>query len=1034
MNMMMGSSSNGASAPTSNTGPGAVNSFPMAEVDTSMLKDELSKYSYAASGSNGGREKDYTQPFTAAFQRELARVVKAVNQYQVELEYSSKSLLTSVETSTEQIKKNGRGRSGGSDGHAKLHEMSQKVDDFVQSCITLQDTSTKSRYAMLEVAQKADGQINHQSTTPTSTFTDLVKSSFPARLNSVLVVVASDIYAQIRTAEKTLTSDGNEEDGVWKAPSSFQRTTTKYWVKEEQLTNLMLTCAGEAPLLVYGKKGTLTPKMNRLMPMSEGDKLWSSMVTPITSVYFDSPDMSMYKKRLARIEGAQLLRVRWYGTTMPKGDGIIFLELKTHHEKWVANKSVKERAAVQERDMVKFLTPIPWTLEQAREIIIRASPTISSDELTKSTNLLARMHKLVVKHTLRSCVRSVYMRAAFQSAKSNDLRLTLDRNVTLVDETSRNDPTGKSWCLSDDDAKNKAKAVVVPFEVFEVKLVGENPMPQGLAALIASGVIEEAPKFSKFLSGAAAFNQHVMKKLPYWAGNPAFAQMFGMPASTNENAQDYTSGMDPCDCYQLFGDAMSFNQSSGPVKRSPLQRLLKPESDRSVDGITKTKNLDIAPKTPVRVEPKSYFANERTFIQWISASLLLLTVATIMMSNAQFKRTSAMIAFSAFFLVGYATFVYFRRIKLLSNGKGYGYIDKLGPSILALGVGFGIFAVFFDIVSETDMLGEKQSQNKQSERSNWFSSGYDKDDDDDRRLGTSHLRRLVSAPDLPNALFEVPGACFRQSLSGINPLTFEPNDATVDMAKNSLLIASTAEILAHPLNGGELSHLAYLDNTELGGITIFGDRIFALSGGPVHSELLEFSWVESGSSLEQKGSWTIFESVSEINGLDIIRDGEEAKFYIGTNGSVHSYRIPGPGDDALSRVDNLNMKMINQGLVPNDTIASFHTFEGITYFMHSASNVLRAWDLSTGEFLAEIPLPRVDGVLSGEWKGFTLERRNANEEEDSSLRGMTKSSNVYLHLAGDAPPQIWTFAMEETGERGQIAFPTCASITASSQK
>eukprot|EP00529_Nitzschia_sp_RCC80_P005476 CAMPEP_0113460976 /NCGR_PEP_ID=MMETSP0014_2-20120614/11285_1 /TAXON_ID=2857 /ORGANISM="Nitzschia sp." /LENGTH=1033 /DNA_ID=CAMNT_0000352687 /DNA_START=541 /DNA_END=3642 /DNA_ORIENTATION=- /assembly_acc=CAM_ASM_000159 len=1032
MNMMMGSSSsssNSASAPTSSTGPGAVNSFPMAEVNTAMLKDELSKYSYAASGNNGGREKDYTQPFTAAFERELARVVRAVNQYQVELEYSSKSLLTSVETSTEHIKK-GRGSSG-SDGHTKLQEMSQKVDDFVRSCIALQDTSTKSRYAMLEIAQTADRQIQ---STPTK-FANLVKSSFPATLNSVLVVVASDIYAQIRTAEKKLTSDGNEEDGVWKAPSSFQRTTTKYWVKEEQLTNLMLTCAGEAPLLVYGKKGTLTPKMNRLMPMSEGDKLWSSMVTPITSVYFDSPDMSMYKKRLARIEGAQLLRARWYGTTMPKGDGIIFLELKTHHEKWVANKSVKERAAVQERDMVKFLTPIPWTLEQAREIIIRASPTISPEELTKSTNLLARMHKLVVKHTLRSCVRSVYMRAAFQSAKSNDLRLTLDRNVTLVDETARNDPTGKSWCLSDDDAKNKAKAVVVPFEVFEVKLVGDNPMPQGLAALIASGVIEEAPKFSKFLSGAAAFNQHVMKKLPYWASNPAFAQMFGMPASTNENAQDYSYGMDPCDCYQLFGDALSFNQSSGPVKRSPLQRLLKPESDRSVDGITKTKNLDIAPKTPVRVEPKSYFANERTFIQWISASLLLLTVATIMMSNAQFKRTSAMIAFSAFFLVGYATFVYFRRIKLLSNGKGYGYIDKIGPSILALGVGFGIFAVFFDIVSETDILGEKESQNKQAEKSNWFSYGYDKNDkdDDDRRLGPSHLRRLISAPELPNAVFEVPGTCFRQSVSGTNPLTFEPNDATVDMTKNSLLIASTSEILAHPLNGGDSSHLAYLDNTELGGLTIFGDRIFALSGGPVHSELLELSWIESGSSLEPKGSWTIFESVSEINGLDIIRNGEEAKLYIGMNGSVHSYRIPDPEADSLSRVDNVNMKMINQGLLPNDTIASFHTFEGITYFMHSASNVLRAWDLSTGELLAEIPLPRVDGVLAGEWKGFTFERRNANEEEDSSLRGMTKPSNVYLHLAADAPPQIWTFHMEEKGNRGQIAFPACASIAAFSQ-
>ena len=440
--MMMGSGTN----TTYSTGPGAVNSFPMAEVETAMLKDELSKYTYAyaaASSSNnasngggggiGGREKDYyTQPFTAVFERELARVVKAVNQYQVELEYSSKSLLTSVENSTEQIikknsKKNGGVGVGGYDGHAKLHEMSQKVDDFVQSCITLQDTSTKSRLEMLDVAQKADRQIQQQQQ-PTTKFTDLVKSSFPATLNSILVVVASDIYAQIRTAEKKLTSsstDANEEDGVWKAPSSFQRTTTKYWVKEQHLTNLMLTCAGEAPLLVYGKKGTLTPKMNRLMPMSEGDKLWSSMVTPITSVYFDSPDMKMYAKRLARIEGAQLLRARWYGTSMPKNDGIIFLELKTHHERWVANKSVKERAAIQERDMVKFLTPIPWTLQQARDIIIRASPTISSDELTKSTNLLSRMHQLVVKYNLRSCVRSVYMRAAFQSAKSNGTLLLL---------------------------------------------------------------------------------------------------------------------------------------------------------------------------------------------------------------------------------------------------------------------------------------------------------------------------------------------------------------------------------------------------------------------------------------------------------------------------------------------------------------------------------------------------------------------------------------------------------------------------------
>jgi SPX domain protein involved in polyphosphate accumulation len=283
----------------------------------------------------------------------------------------------------------------------------------VDNCLDLQNFVTGNRCSLLAVAAKADQQLGTHCT-------QLVESSLKSNINSVLAVVVSDIYSVIRSAEKKLNEKTTkEDDGVWKAPSSFQRSTTKYWVKEEQLTKLLLSCAGEAPLLVYGKKGVLTPKANRQTRVSEGDKLWDSMTTPITSVYFDSPDMKMYKKRLARLEGAELLRARWYGNKMPKGDGIIFLELKTHHEKWVANQSVKERAAVQEKDMAKFLRPVPWSPNEAQEMILRASPNLAGDELTKSASLLYRMHKLVVKYSLRSCVRSVYMRAAFQSAKSN---------------------------------------------------------------------------------------------------------------------------------------------------------------------------------------------------------------------------------------------------------------------------------------------------------------------------------------------------------------------------------------------------------------------------------------------------------------------------------------------------------------------------------------------------------------------------------------------------------------------------------------
>lgn len=34
---------------------------------------------------------------------------------------------------------------------------------------------------------------------------------------------------------------------------------------------------------------------------------------------------------------------------------------------------------------------------------------------------------------------------------------------------------------------------------------------------------------------------------------------------------------------------------------------------------------------PVKVEPKTMFANERTLIQWLSAALLLVTLSTALM-------------------------------------------------------------------------------------------------------------------------------------------------------------------------------------------------------------------------------------------------------------------------------------------------------------------------------------------------------------------------------------------------------------------
>ena len=61
------------------------------------------------------------------------------------------------------------------------------------------------------------------------------------------------------------------------------------------------------------------------------------------SVYLDNDQLELYHGRLEKSPGAIALRLRWYGAGDPS---IVFVERKTHREKWVGEVSVKERFIV----------------------------------------------------------------------------------------------------------------------------------------------------------------------------------------------------------------------------------------------------------------------------------------------------------------------------------------------------------------------------------------------------------------------------------------------------------------------------------------------------------------------------------------------------------------------------------------------------------------------------------------------------------------------------------------------------------------
>lgn len=137
---------------------------------------------------------------------------------------------------------------------------------------------------------------------------------------------------------------------------------------------------------------------------------------------------------------------------------------------------------------------------------------------------------------------------------------------------------------------------------------------------------------------------------------------------------------------------------------------------------TQGASLQLPRKVPLRIEPKSYFANERTFLAWLHMAVTMGGLATALAGyqfttpNAQgasqssiSERTSQVISLTllptAVIMVAYASFAfYWRSSNLRTKQMGF-YFDFVGPTILAFLVMLSLS--FILAISVTDYLKHK---------------------------------------------------------------------------------------------------------------------------------------------------------------------------------------------------------------------------------------------------------------------------------------------------------------------------------------
>ncbi|KAF1919330.1 VTC domain-containing protein [Ampelomyces quisqualis] len=337
-----------------------------------------------------------------------------------------------------------------------------------------------------------------------------LKPVFAARLKSKpffqdnydsYVVKLSRLYDIVRTRGNPIKGDSSAGG----KQQNFVRQTTKYWVHPDNIVELKLIVLKHLPVLVFNP-----------------NKEFNEEDAAITSIYFDNTDTwELYEGRLKKTEGAEAIRLRWYGGM---SSDTIFIERKTHREDWTGEESVKARFKLKEKNVTSYLRgelQPEKIFEKERKEQKRSEKDIASDE-----QLAREIQYRILTRKLEPVTRSFYHRTAFQLPGDARVRISLDTELTMTREDNldgkkragdnwRRTDIGVDWPFKQLPAEDKE---LFPYAVLEVKLqtqAGQEP-PQWIRHLTSSHLVEAVPKFSKYIHGTATLNPKRINLIPYW--------------------------------------------------------------------------------------------------------------------------------------------------------------------------------------------------------------------------------------------------------------------------------------------------------------------------------------------------------------------------------------------------------------------------------------------------------------------------------------------------------------------------------------
>lgn len=477
-----------------------------------------------------------------------------------------------------------------------------------------------------------------------------------------LVYRLSKLFDKLRRGSADA-KDAEKADEV-KDNQVFLRKTTKYWVHPDNVAEVKCIILKYLPVLVFPNE-------------------FGTIDQAISSVYLDNDSMDLYRGRLEKNEGAEAIRLRWYGSPEPSE---VFVERKTHREDWTGEVSCKERFTVKSKHVNEYLAG----KYSAEEIKAKALKEGISEEKAEKTKVLAEeVQNSILSKNLKPTLRTFYNRTAFQLPADASVRISLDTELTMIKEDV---PSNRNWKRNDFDKKHpfhdleENEVVHFPYAILEVKLQTQygSTSPSWVENLVKSHLVEEVPKFSKYIHGCSMLYEDRIDLFPFWL--PQMDIDIRKPAAHDSFDASETES-NPV----MLSNHIAIDIGSDEDEKLPMIPT-KAQSKRDMGAGISSKpqpQKNAAEKKiaiPVRIEPKVFFANERTFLSWIHFSIFLggISTALVGLGNAHARISGYIFAVVSILFTIYALYLYqWRAAKIRQKDPGP-YDDRIGPMVVVV--------------------------------------------------------------------------------------------------------------------------------------------------------------------------------------------------------------------------------------------------------------------------------------------------------------------------------------------------------------